>query len=187
MSGMVLSPSGSSNVAIPPSSSYSSSGSSYSSSTGSGPAPPAVINGVELVPAPLLPHKLSFSPSGQALNYSAISNPSMDNAANTTLLNSISDSQAIHQSSLTLPPLAPALHNHTCVVGNTTCTPGSYQHHHHSNMVSHRGATEPGVSCSFTGNLYSLWSGFFSFFLKGKTILAYFFFCSVKLHLYFNT
>ncbi|RTG81665.1 uncharacterized protein DC041_0010671 [Schistosoma bovis] len=145
MSGMVLSPSGSSNVAIPPSSSYSSSGSSYSSSTGSGPAPPAVINGVELIPAPLLPHKLSFSPSGQALNYSAISNPSMDNAANTTLLNSISDSQAIHQSSLTLPPLAPALHNHTCVVGNTTCTPGSYQHHHHSNMVSHRGATEPGI------------------------------------------
>ncbi|CAH8533517.1 Serine/threonine-protein kinase PAK 3 [Schistosoma haematobium] len=145
MSGMVLSPSGSSNVAIPPSSSYSSSGSSYSSSTGSGPAPPAVINGVELIPAPLLLHKLSFSPSGQALNYSAISNPSMDNAANTTLLNSISDSQAIHQSSLTLPPLAPALHNHTCVVGNTTCTPGSYQHHHHSNMVSHRGATEPGI------------------------------------------
>ncbi|CAH8514520.1 unnamed protein product [Schistosoma intercalatum] len=145
MSGMVLSPSGSSNVAIPPSSSYSSSGSSYSSSTGSGPAPSAVINGVELIPAPLLPHKLSLSPSGQALNYSAISNPSMDNAANTTLLNSISDSQAIHQSSLTLPPLAPALHNHTCVVGNTTCTPGSYQHHHHSNMVSHRGATEPGI------------------------------------------
>ncbi|XP_018647203.1 serine/threonine kinase [Schistosoma mansoni] len=145
MSGMVLSPSGSSNVAIPPSSSYSSSGSSYSSSTGSGPAPPAVINGVELIPAPLLPHKLSFSPSGQALNYSAISNSSMDSAANTTILNSMSDSQAIHQSSLTLPPLAPAIHNHTCIVGNTTCTPGSYQHHHHTNMASHRGATESGV------------------------------------------
>ncbi|CAH8490192.1 unnamed protein product [Schistosoma turkestanicum] len=147
MSGMVLSPSGGSSAAIPLSNSYGSPSSSHSSSAGSAPtAPSAVINGVELIPAPLLPHKLSFSSSSQVLNYSTMSNQSMDNAANTFMLNSMSDSHALHQSSLTLPPLAPALHNHTCAIGSASCSPVSYQQqHHHTNLASHRETTESGI------------------------------------------
>ncbi|TNN07272.1 Serine/threonine-protein kinase PAK 3 [Schistosoma japonicum] len=126
-----------SSAAIQPSSSYSSSGSN--SSTGS--APPAVVNGIELVPAPLLPHKVSFSSSGQVLSYSPA------DGTNTISFNSPTDSQTL-QSSLTLPPLAPALHNHTCVVGNTSLLPPTSYHypHYHANATSHRCTVESGTS-----------------------------------------
>ncbi|KAK4469971.1 hypothetical protein MN116_007468, partial [Schistosoma mekongi] len=134
MSAVVHGPTGSS-AAIPPSSSYSSSGSN--SSTGS--APSAVVNGIELIPAPLLPHKVSFSSSGQVINYSSA------DGTNTISFNSSTDSQTL-QSSLTLPPLAPAIHNHTCVVGNTSFLPPTSYHypHHHTSATSNRCTVESG-------------------------------------------
>ncbi|CAH8843422.1 unnamed protein product [Trichobilharzia szidati] len=147
---MILCPSSSVNTAIPPSSSYSSSGSN--SSTGSNPSASNVSGMVDhLVPGPgpiLLPHKLSsFGVSNSSFSTVAAST----SGESVNMANSISDCQTVH-SQPTLPPLAPALHNHHHQMyserggGGTRQPPAYYYHANAAATTTHRGITESGNS-----------------------------------------